>query len=177
MNLFANRIRTTILLRRDLQGLDAIPEDGHIVINLLNPAEVDLLSEVDPHMERAHAIEKIATGKMCYVARIDGRLAHYSWFQTSGLHTLGGTGRKRRVLEGELWIFSCFTAVWARGKHIFPTMLGRILHDHEALGFHTAWIYVRDSNLASQKAMVRVGFEVVSRLRSLLVHNLIIPLP
>lgn len=177
MNLFAKRIRTTLLLRRNLQDLDAIPEDEHIVIELLNPAEVDLLSEIYPGFVRTLEMASFAAGKKCYIACVNGRPAHYSWVQDSGLHILNGVGRKRRVLEGELWISNCFTAEWARGKHIFPATLGRILHDHEALGFRTAWIYVLDSNAASRKALARVGFELVSLMRTLLVHNWRIPIP
>ena len=176
MNLFARRIGTTLLLRHDLQAIGTAFADGNFVIEVLDQADADLLSQVNPDIDRALEIAKFAAGLTCYVARADGRLAHYSWVQDSGRHLIGGAGRKRRVREGDLWIHACFTAAWARGRHLYPAVLGRILQDYKARGFRTAWIYVLDSNLASQQGIRRAGFELVSRLRSLSVRGWNIPL-
>ena len=113
----------------------------------------------------------------CYVARLGNMLVHYSWVQDSGLHDLKGTGRSRRVLDGELWILACYTAVWARGRRIYPTVLQRILHDYEARGFRTAWIYTQDSNKSSQSGIRYAGFALDSRLRALSFRSDAIPLP
>ena len=83
----------------------------------------------------------------------------------------------RRVRTGNFWIHACFTADWARGRHIYPTVLRRILHNYRERGFRTAWIYVVDSNLASRKGIAYAGFELVSHLRSLSIGSLVIPFP
>jgi hypothetical protein len=177
MRLFARRIRTTLLLGHGLRPSDETPVAEGVVIETLNPADVDLLPEVNPGIELALEKSKLACGRTCYVARLDGRLAHYSWVQSSGVHSIDGTGRTRPVLPGELWIHACYTAAWARGKRVYPMTLSRILADYKARGFHRAWIYVVESNAASLKGVMRAGFQIFSRLRSLSIRNVTIPLP
>ena len=178
MNPLAKRIRTSLLLRYDLPSLVATPEPrSDLDIGTLDSSQVELLKCVNPDIDCAVEDAKFRAGMKCYVARLDDMLVHYAWVQDSGLHVLKGTGRSRRVLEGELWILACFTAVWARGRRIYPTVLQRILHDYKANGFRTAWIYTEVKNTASQSGIRHAGFALDSRLRALAFRSDAIPLP
>lgn len=176
MKLFARRVRVMLLLRHHLPSSGETPVAGNVVVEILNPAEVSLLAEINPGIELALEASKLAAGHTCYVARL-GRLAHYNWVQDSGVHLIEGTGRKRQILPGEFWLYAGYTAAWARGRRVYPTTLTRILADYEARGFRCAWACVEESNEASFRGIRRAGFEVVSRLRSLSIRTTAIPLP
>jgi hypothetical protein len=171
-----NRIRTVLLFRFDLHDQIAEPHDN-IVIQTLSLPQLDALSEINPNVNRDLEIEKLNAGQTCYVARFNGALAHYSWIQDSGQHLIKGAGRKWPAGNGNLWINSCYTAEWARGNCIYPTVLRQIMQDYFTRGFNTAWIYTLESNVASVKGISAAGFELVERLKALSVRALEIPLP
>jgi len=175
--MFAGRIRTMLLQRHNLTFLGAGSLPDGALIGKLHPADIGLLSEINPEVEPMLETSKLSAGHICYLAMVDGRPAHYSWVQSSGVHSVAGSGRKRQVLPGEFWIYACFTAASARGRRIYPATLRRILADYKNKGFHTAWIYVSDENTASQNGIARAGFQLDSQLHSLCIRSTTIPLP
>jgi len=124
---------------------------------LLSAEHVDWLLEIGP-FDVSDGLLRLQRGDCCYTVRLDGRLAHYSWVQRSGLHPITEAGRSVLVGGGEFWIYHCRTAEWARGKGIYPATLERIVRDHFESGYSTAWIYTTQENFASQRGILRAGF-------------------
>src|SRR4051812_11828518 len=83
--------------------------------------ELTALSAADLHQ----ASLRLKRGDRCYVARIDGKLAHHIWVQTTGVHPITEAGTEKAVTAGEFWIYHAHTAEWARGRKLYPTALGR----------------------------------------------------
>ncbi len=164
-HLFARRLFTTLLYHHPLDPLPAIESAPGCRIALLDPAEQDLLLQIEA-VDLAQVAGRLQSGQTCYVGSADGQPAHYSWVQCAGRHPVQATGRTVSIRPGEFWIYSCFTAAWARGRHLYPAVLARILHDYRKRGAAHAWIYVAEPNLASRKGIERAGFRLARKLRA-----------
>lgn len=147
----------TLFYEHSLTKLDVNAEPDDFTVEVLQHQAI-------PKLEKAWSFgpgevqERLHAGNTCYVATLDGRIAHYSWVQTSGKHHIDSAGRWSPVQNGELWIYHCRTLEWARGKRIFPTVLRRILWDHLQRGFRRALIYTTSENLLAQGGILRAGF-------------------
>lgn len=137
---------------------------------LLAPEKVGILSEIGPFDAKDGPL-RFQRGDACYVAFLGGRLAHYSWVQRSGSHPITEAGVSVPVGSSEFWIYHCKTVGWARGRRLYPATLERIVNDHFAEGYSTAWIYTSIENIASQKGILRAGFIQVATLRALRVGS------
>jgi RimJ/RimL family protein N-acetyltransferase len=122
------------------------------------------------------AHSRLQRGDLCYMLSLDGRVAHYSWVQRSGGHLVREAGRSIEVAAGELWIYDCWTAAWARGKKLYPATLTHIIEEHFRAGYKTAWIYTTEENIASQNAIRRVGFDVVATFIAFRIGERFLPL-
>jgi len=137
---------------------------------LLAPEKIGILLEIGPFDPKDGPV-RINRGDLCYVAYLDGRLAHYSWVQRSGLHPITEAGMSVLVGSNEFWIYHCKTVEWARGRRLYPATLERIVKDHFSEGYSTAWIYTSRENLPSQKGILRAGFVPVETLDGLRVGS------
>jgi hypothetical protein len=167
--------RAMYLYRLDAANRQSSPQvESNAEWALLKREEIPLLTAVStPDLKQAAA--RFNRGDKCYVARVDGKLAHHSWVQTSGVHPITEAGISRTVAPGEFWIYHCHTADWARGHRLYPIALGRILCEHFQSGFKTAWIYTQDFNTVSQRGIERSQFQRASILRALRVGPYYLP--
>jgi hypothetical protein len=133
---------------------------------LLAANDVSTLAEIG-YCDASLAATRLQRGDLCYVGYLDGRPAHYSWVQRSGLHPITEAGRSLPVAQGDFWIYHCLTADWARGQRIYPATLQKIMADYFADGYATGWIYTSQENISSQKGILRSGFVLVSTLKAL----------
>ena len=140
------------------------PADG-VDIEVLKPESVYLLESVG-RVGKEDVEQRLRRGDICYVARTDGKIAHYSWVQHRGFHPIDPAGTGSDVAEGEFWIYNCRTVEWAKGRRIYPCTLSRILRDHMQQRFLKAIIYTTRSNMASQKGILRAGFKQDCTLRA-----------
>lgn len=152
------------------EGLGGDPKTGPNVSWNVLAEEAGALSEIG-FFEPKDGVVRFQRGDVCYLASLDGRRAHYSWVQRSGLHPITEAGVSVPVGNGALWIYHCRTAEWARGRRIYPATLRRIVNDHFAKGYSTAWIYTSKENIASQKGILQAGFGLVATLRALRVGS------
>jgi len=102
----------------------------------------------------------------CYGAWLSGRLVHYSWVQVSGSHSILEAGRSIDIKPGEFWIYECRTSPSARGLGIYPYVLTVISHDHLRNGGEGV-IYTMEDNVASQRGILKAGFQLKETLRGL----------
>jgi hypothetical protein len=152
-----------------MSKFDAAPAkvlDYALELDLLKPERVGRLQEIGP-FDVLDGQRRLQRGDHCYTVDVDGCLAHYSWVQSSGTHPITEAGVRAAVRYGEFWIYHCRTADWIRGKRIYPVVLQRIVNEYFDNGYHTAWIYASQENIASQKGILRAGFNQVSDLAAL----------
>lgn len=112
----------------------------------------------------------------CYGGMIGGELVHYSWVQTSGQHLILEAGRTTSIDADQFWIYDCYTSASARGLGIYPYVLSVIVRDHFQRGWPTGVIYTTEKNKASQRGILKVGFQPAQRYRALRVGRRYIPL-
>src|SRR5690606_1159876 len=103
---------------------------------------------------------------------------HYQWIQTSGVHKLQRAGRRQRIEHGELMVYHARVSDNARGQRINPFVKSVLLRKYKDLGFHGAWVYTTQDNIASQKGIEKAGWAFKEGYRALSFGNkLFIPLP
>ncbi len=161
-------VEETCLYRMSRQG-EALPgaaPGAGLSLGVLEAGDLQRLREVGP-LRTEEGSKRLSRGDLCYVAYVDGRLAHYTWVQRSGLHPILEAGRREGVSPGEFWIYNCRTAEWARGRGIYPAVLTRVVREHFETGYSTAWIYTSRWNISSQKGIQRAGFGFVRSWRAL----------
>ena len=139
--------------------------DPNLRWELLPAGGIGRLLDIGP-FDVNDGLERLRRGDRCYTVSIDGRLAHYSWVQRSGSHPITEAGVRVAVARGEFFIYHCRTVEWARGKGIYPATLVRIVNDYYEEGCSSAWIYTTRENIASQRGILRAGFNLVARLEA-----------
>ena len=137
--------------------------DGSLTWEMLSPEQVGQLLEIGP-FDTNDGPQRLMRGDLCYTVHIDGRLAHYSWVQRSGVHTITEAAVTVPVESGEFWIYNCRTVDWAKGKRIYPATLDHIINDQFAQDYAKAWIYTTRENFASQRGILRARFAHVATL-------------
>lgn len=159
-------IETTLMYEfRAGEELPSVPFAEGVTVRRLTPAGAKVLLDV-PGERTAETLSRLQSGDVCYVAFLDGKLAHHSWVRRSGVQSVSEAGRRYPVAPGEFWIYHCWTASWARGKRIYPSVLVHAIAEHLQEGYTRARIYTSTTNTASQHGITRSGFRYEGKLRA-----------
>jgi ribosomal protein S18 acetylase RimI-like enzyme len=105
--------------------------------------------------------ERFAAESRCYVVRVHGMLASYGWM-SFGQEWISELGLRIRLASGEVYIWDCATLPAYRGHGLYPALLGHIVEELRAEGLHRAWIGADTGSVASQKGIIRAGFQPVA---------------
>jgi GNAT superfamily N-acetyltransferase len=89
------------------------------------------------HAARAHYVERMRRGELCYLALVDGQLAHVNWICFSWGEAL--PGRPLRLRAGEVYTTDAFTPTPFRGKGVHAFVLGTMLNDARERGARHAF--------------------------------------
>ena len=103
-------------------------------------------------------LQRFATGRHCYAARVDGKLAAYGWV-TFDEEAIGELGLRFRLKAGEAYIWDCATLPAYRGQLLYPALLSYIVTELRAAGLCRVWIGADTDNLVSQQGMALAGFQ------------------
>ncbi len=111
----------------------------------------------------APVLERFATGRRCYIARVAGALASYGWvsFEEEGI---GEIGLSLHLQPGEAYIWDCATLPAYRGQRLYPALLTHIISKLRAEGLQRVWIGASHENVPSHKGMQLAGFQPVADL-------------
>lgn len=160
-------IEETLFYERRAGSVEAnVSVNADIAIERSNAYDPRVFRDV-PYTSEKTARSRFDNGDVCYTAYLDDQLAHCSWVRRSGIQAVPEAGLDYPVASGEFWIYHCWTASWARGKRVYPTILTRINADHFAGGYQLARIYTSRTNIASQHGIVRAGFALIYTRRAL----------
>jgi hypothetical protein len=170
------RCRVTRLYTHDLRTVPDFPLQPGDSIERLDPSRCDVLREVHP-VDLSEDRARLDQNQACFVGWSQGRAAHYSWAQDAGVHEIRGTWRRDTIQPGDVWIYSCRTADWARGRRLYPAAVVAILRAYKSQGYRRAVIYVSEENMASINGIERAGFVLAERIRSFAVRASLLPLP
>src|SRR5947208_98839 len=70
--------------------------------------------------------QRFASGRSCYIARVEGQLASYGWV-TFDEEKIGELGMSFRLLPGEAYIWDCATRKDFRGLRLYPALVTYIV--------------------------------------------------
>src|SRR5256714_6842003 len=105
-------------------------------------------------------LQRFATGRHCYAARVDGKLAAYGWV-TFDEEAIGELGLRFRLKAGEAYIWNCATLPAYRGQRLYPTLLAYIVGELYHQGLRRVWIGTDTDNLPSQSGLALAGFQPI----------------
>jgi ribosomal protein S18 acetylase RimI-like enzyme len=119
-----------------------------------------LLAQAMEMEDPTSVLERFATGRRCYIARVAGALAAYGWvsFVEEGI---GEIGLSLHLQPGEAYIWDCATLPAYRGQRLYPALLTYIIGKLRAEGRERVWIGASHENVSSHKGMQLAGFQPV----------------
>ena len=132
-------------------------DDGKVAIDVVPARDIDWIGTIGP-IDRAEVASRVDRGDKCYGAFVDGKLAHFSWVQTSGAHPIDSAGVVKPVADGAFWIYNCRTSETHRGFGLYARTIRRIVKDAFVAGANIGWIYTSSTNIASQRGIAKAGF-------------------
>jgi GNAT superfamily N-acetyltransferase len=105
-------------------------------------------------------LQRFASGRHCYVGRVEDRLATYGWI-TFDEEGIGELGLNIRLQASEAYIWDCATLPAYRGQRLYPALLAYMLSELQSEGLHRIWIGTDADNLPSQSGVALVGCQPV----------------
>jgi hypothetical protein len=149
---------------------DAVPNlscPPELAVARLLPGQMSELKDVFSSVSMSELEGAQKKQSQCYGAWLSGRLVHYAWVQASGSHSILEAGRHVDIKPGEFWIYDCRTSTSVRGLGIYPYVLTFICHEHLRDRPGEGIIYTTQENVASQRGIVKAGFQMKETLRGL----------
>jgi len=105
--------------------------------------------------------QRFATGRSCYVGRVEGRLATYGWV-TFDEEKIGELGLSIRMEPGEAYIWNCGTLADFRGRRLYPALVTYIVEALQKDGLRRVWIGTDADNFPSQSGLALTSFQPVA---------------
>ena len=103
-------------------------------------------------------LQRFATGRHCYAARVDGKLAAYGWV-TFDEEAIGELGLRFHLKAGEAYIWDCATLAAYHRQRLYSALLAYIVSELRTAGLCRVWIGADTDNLVSQQGMALAGFQ------------------
>jgi CelD/BcsL family acetyltransferase involved in cellulose biosynthesis/ribosomal protein S18 acetylase RimI-like enzyme len=131
----------------------------------------DMLKWDGPSAETARAIAALVrrapvdmrNGRTLHTLLVAGRLACWGWsYWPQGPELIDVTQTELAYAPNSVSLYDFHTIPEFRGRRLYQALLTHILRTRFAEGAELAYIMVRDTNVASRKAIERVGFRVVA---------------
>lgn len=104
---------------------------------------------------KANFLQAMRAGELCFVARVDGRVAHSNWTR---FHDCGPVeGRPVALLPGEIYTTDGFTEERLRGMRLHEAVLSHMLRHAQGRGCHHAYTITDLTKARSRHGLRRVG--------------------
>ncbi len=151
-----------------VRNLDwSVPENAAprvpAVLRCLGLEEVESLARAMRLDQPATIQQRLAAGKRCYVAVVEGTLAAYGWVSWHE-EDIGEIGMRIHLMPGEAYIWDCATVPSYRRHRLYTALLVHIAGQLRAEGLCRVWIGADANNTASQNGMALAGFRPVADL-------------
>ncbi len=119
----------------------------------------------------AHVLHRLASGKKCYAARMDGEIAVYGWVSRS-VECVGEIEHEIRLQPEEAYIWDCATLPRYRRNGYYTALLSFITARLQKEGTKRVWIGSSLDNYPSLRGFARAGFRPVITLYFARLFNL-----
>lgn len=115
--------------------------------------------------------ERMASGRRCFVARLEGTIAAYGWVSV-GTESIGELERTLRMDPGEAYIWDCATLPLYRRRGVYGALLRFMVSTLRQEGMRRLWIGASQDNTPSLRGFAAAGFQPVLKLMYLRVAGL-----
>ncbi|HEX8163313.1 MAG TPA: GNAT family N-acetyltransferase [Pyrinomonadaceae bacterium] len=113
--------------------------------------------EISARVRRAP--DELRKGRTLHTVLVNGRLAGWGWsYWPQGPERIDVTQTELEFAPRSVSLYDFYTIPEYRGRRLYQALLTHILRTRFAEGAERAYIMVRDTNVASRKAIERVGF-------------------
>lgn len=103
-----------------------------------------------------NCLDWMRAGEACFVARVDGEIAHINWVR---LHDCAPvSGRVIQLADGEAYSTEAYTRPAWRGKALHEAVLSTMMAHARARGCHRAFTITDYANASSRRGVLRVGW-------------------
>jgi GNAT superfamily N-acetyltransferase len=126
---------------------------------LIQEAGAETVGELAEAMGGWHPNEvgaRLARGKRCFIARVDGAIAAYGWV-TPGAEWIGELDRAIRLDGDEAYIWHCATLPAHQGQGLYKALLAAMLAALAGEGCRRVWIGCALANTPSVRAFAALG--------------------
>jgi hypothetical protein len=123
----------------------------------------------DDPTARSLYVDRLARGESCYLAIVDGRIAHVNWTCFTWGDAL--PGHPIRLRPGEIYTTDALTPGPFRGKGLHALVLGTMLSDARAKGFRQAFTLGQLDRPDALKGLRTVGWRECGRVVYFLAHG------
>ena len=117
--------------------------------------------EISVRVRRAP--QAIRQGRTLHTLLVNDRLAGWGWsYWPQEPEMIDVTQAVLNFDPKSISLYDFYTIPEFRGRRIYQSLLGHILQERFAQGAEQAYIMVQDTNVASRKAIERIGFRLVA---------------
>ncbi len=141
------------ILRLKLES--AIVPDSKLDIREFTTDDTDKLLDV-MYISRADLEKRFADKERCFVALCNGRIVSYFWAQF-GLKNLDELHLKLNLPPNEAWMYNAVTIKTARGRGLYPNIIGYMARVLLQSGVDESFIDVDPENRSSIRGLVKAG--------------------
>jgi ribosomal protein S18 acetylase RimI-like enzyme len=113
--------------------------------------------------DEAEVCRRLESGRRCYGAWVEGRLAAYGWVSFNQ-EWVGELRLELQLQPGEAYIWDCATLPEFRQRGLYSALLVYIVGELREENISRFWIGADLENLPSQKGIARAGFRPVAHL-------------
>ena len=145
------------------QPIPAIKPRIKVTFSRVDSESISELAEFIGVKSSPQVLERVESGRRCYVARVENQIAAYGWVSFNE-EFIGELNLRLRLLPGEAYIWDCFTFPPFRRNYLYSGLLTYILEDLRAAQLRRVWIGADFDNIASQQGIAHAGFRYVADL-------------
>jgi Acetyltransferase (GNAT) family len=127
----------------------------------LGPESTSPLAAITSGSTRDEIQQRFETGRRCYAAYVGNQLAAYGWVSFDEEY-LGELNLRIRLLQGEAYIWDCYTLPPFRKNHLYSALLDYMIRQLQADLLCRVWIGANLDNIASQRGIACAGFRPVA---------------
>jgi GNAT superfamily N-acetyltransferase len=120
------------------------------------------LAEAMDHSGPEQVLQRFATGRRCFVARVTGQIAAYGWVSQSA-ECIGEMEREIQIQADEAYLWDCVTLPPYRRMRLYSALLSHIVSELRREGARLAWIGSAVHNRPSLRGFANAGFRPVMR--------------
>lgn len=144
----------------DRQTPSSVPPRLAAVFGEIHRESAQLLATAMGLPQPEPVLRRLAAGRRCFGAWIEGRIAAYGWVSQAA-ECIGELEREIQLPAGEAYIWDCVTLPPYRRQRLYSALLSHIIARLRSERMQRVWIGSSLDNQASIRGFANAGFQPV----------------